>query len=313
MIESFPLNQIGPTENEGSAWTPPDLFKYASLERVLDILQTGEIRFTQPRFLNDPHELSVEINPQSLMRDFYEHMVAGGVEAEQAADVAKRNLQGMLIDAVERVVVARENLGILALCDGPDNMLLWAHYGNEHRGAVLQLDVSNLITPVKTADEIQVLAEVNYTDERVDYIAGKLPLWMTLAYKSAAWAYEREWRMVKSLSALRKKTDTVYVLDLPPSAIKRVIFGARAQGPVEEAAIKFVQESADHRHIKIEKAMFSSGLVGLDFRSGQDFAWTILHGQHHFGDHWRELRQWVDLSKMEQAENGEGLPSIPSV
>lgn len=308
MIESFPLTQIGPTENKGSAWTPPDLFKYASLERVLDILQTGEIRFTQPRFLNDPHELSVEINPQSLLRDFYEHMVAGGVEAEQAADVAKRNLQGMLVDAVERVVVVRENLGILSLSDSPDNMLLWAHYGNEHRGAVLQLDGSNLITSVETGDEIQVLAEVNYTDERVDYIARKLPLWMTLAYKSSAWAYEREWRMVKSLSALRKKTDTVYVFDLPPSAIKRVIFGARALGPVEEAAIKFVQESADHRHIKIEKAMFSSGLVGLDFRSGHDFAWTILHGQHHFGDHWRELRQWVDLSKLEQTENGEGLP-----
>lgn len=313
MIERFSLNQIGPTENEGSAWSPPDLFKYASLERVLDILQTGEIRFTQPRFLNDPHELSVEINPQSLLRSFYEHMVASGVEAERAADVAKRNLKEVVIDAVERVVVARESLGILALCDRPDNMLLWAHYGNEHRGAALQLDVSNLITPLKTDDEIQALAEVKYTDERVDYIARRLPLWMTLAYKSAAWAYEREWRVVKSLSALRKKTDKVYVFDLPPSAIKRVIFGARAEGPFEEAAIKFLQESADHRHIKIEKAIFSSGLVGLDFRTGHDFAWSILHGQHHFGDHWRELRQWVDLSKMEQAENGEGLPPIVSV
>ncbi len=41
----------------------------------------------------------------------------------------------------------------------------------------------------------------------------------------------------------------------------------------------------------IEKAVFTSGLVGLDFRSGHDFAWTIIQGEHHFGDHWREHLQ----------------------
>lgn len=297
-----------PFDGPGRAWVPPPLFKYLSLNRALSILQTGEIRFTQPRFLNDPHELSVEINPQSLMRDFYDHLISRGLGPEHAADIAKRNMREMVIDQVDRVVAEREQVGILSLSDSPQNMLLWAHYGNEHRGAVLEVDVRDLITSRQQPDEIQVLSEVQYSDERVDYIAKRMPLWMTLAYKSAAWAYEREWRFFKSLSALRPKTDMVFVADLPPSAIKRVIFGARAVGPDEEAAIALIQQSADHKHIKIEKAMFSSGLVGLELRSGQSFAGAILHGRHHFGDNWRELRQWVNFEKMEQAELGVGLP-----
>jgi hypothetical protein len=279
-----------------------------SLDRALTILRTREIRFTQPRHLNDPHELSVEINPQSLMRDFYDHMVGQGVAPARAADIATRNMRDMVVDQVDKMVAEREQVGILSLCDSPENMLLWAHYGDEHRGAVLELDIRDMINSREKPGEIQVLSKVNYSDERVDYIARGLPLWMTLAYKSAAWAYESEWRLFKSLSALRQKSEVVFVADLPPSAIKKVIFGARAVGLDEEAAVTLIQQSADHQHIEIEKAMFSSGLVGLDFRSGRSFAGAILHGQHHFGENWRQLRQWVDLEKMEQAEHGVGLP-----
>ena len=302
-------SDLGP-EVDTSHLPPKSLFKYVGLDRALAILQTGEIRLTQPRFLNDPHELSVEINPQSLMRDFYENLIRQDVGCEKAADMAKRNIVGLVSDHVAHVVVERENIGILALADSPENMLLWAHYGKEHRGAVLELDTSSLFSENSDPTALQILTQVIYGDRRIDYIAENIPLWMTLAFKSAAWAYEREWRLFKSLSALRHKAGEVYVADLPTSAIKRVIFGARAVGPDEEAAINLIRHSADHRHIEINKAMFSSGLVGLDFRTGEQFGGTILHGHHHFGEHWRELRQWVDLQKLELAEQGIGLPKV---
>lgn len=308
MIKGFDPDPLDPFASEGVLGDPPALYKYVSLDRALKILQTREIRFTQPRFLNDPHELSVEINPQSLMRDFYNHMIGQGVEPARAADIATRQMRDLVIDHVDRVVAEREQVGVLSLCDSPQNMLLWAHYGDEHRGAVLELNISEMITARKEPIEIQGLSKVNYSDERIDYISRGLPLWTTLAYKSAAWAYESEWRLFKSLSALRQKSDTVFVGELPPSAIKRVIFGARAVGPDEESAITLIKDCADYQHIEIEKAVFSSGLVGLDFLSGRSFADAILHGQHHFGENWRQLRQWVDFEKMELAEQGVGLP-----
>ena len=35
----------------------------------------------------------------------------------------------------------------------------------------------------------------------------------------------------------------------------------------------------------------------------------ILHGEHHFGDNWRQLRQWVNMDAFEKAERGVGLPA----
>lgn len=311
MSDELTTRDIDAPEGEGVPWMPPPLFKYVRLDRALAILEGRDIRFTQPRFLNDPHELSVEINPQSLTRDLYEHMVGAGEPPERAADIACRNVDSLVIDRVAWVMAEREKLGVLSLCDTADNMLLWAHYADEHRGAVLELDVSDLIVSRRAPEEIQAMAQVSYSDKRIDFVGRRLPLWMTLNYKSAAWAYEREWRLYRSLSALRHKTGDIYVADLPPTAVKRIIFGARAVAPYEEDTIRFIQGSPDHQHIRIEKAMFSHGLVGLDFKSGEEFAWAILHGEHHFGDNWRQLRQWVDLSKMEAAEKGVGLPSLP--
>lgn len=291
------------------AWSPRPLFKYLTLHRALQVLRTGEIRFTQPRYLNDPHELNAEINPESLLRDFYECLRRKGVTAKKAADMATREIVGMVIDRVEDIVAERERIGVLSLSDSCDNMLLWAHYGHEHRGAVLEIDAGELITK-RSEEEVQAIAEVTYGNARVDYIARRLPVWMTLTFKSEVWAYEREWRVFKSLSMLRDKGGDVFVADLPPRAIKRVIFGARAVGPDEEAAIHLIQRSEAHQHIEIYKAVFSSDTVGLTLKTGAQFAGLMLHGEHHFGDHWREMRQWVDFTKMERAERGEGLPPL---
>jgi hypothetical protein len=275
----------------------------------MNIIRDREIRMTQPRFLNDPHELSVEINPQSLQRHFFDHLVeVEGCTPERAADIACRNIQGMVIDHVAHVTAAREEVGILSLCDAPDNMLLWAHYANEHCGAALEIDVGELALPEVGPGNVQCLAEVIYSDKRVDYIVERIALWMTLVYKSRAWAYEREWRLLKSLSTLRRKTEDVFVLELPAKAIRSVVFGARALGPDEEAVFALLKKP-EYEHVTIYKAAFSSELVGLNLLTGEQFAWSILHGEHHFGDNWRQLRQWVNMEAFEKAERGVGLPA----
>jgi len=69
MSNDLTARNVDAPEDKGVPWTLPPLFKYVGLDRALAILKDRDIRFTQPRFLNDPHELSVEINPQSLTRD----------------------------------------------------------------------------------------------------------------------------------------------------------------------------------------------------------------------------------------------------
>ncbi|MFD2262412.1 DUF2971 domain-containing protein [Lacibacterium aquatile] len=286
----------------------PPLYKYVSLSRALQIFRDREIRMTQPRFLNDPHEMSIEINPETLIREYYQSIIKNlGYPPKKAAEMAKRGLLDLSLDIVNDIVKKRESFGILSLCDSPDNMLLWAHYANEHKGAVIEIDISKILTQEINDDDIQCLAEVQYEEKRIDYIAKKIRPWMTLIYKGSSWSYEREWRLIKSLTLLKEKIPDIFVAEIPPTAIKQVFLGARAEGPEEEAILNLSSISPDYQHVKIHKAMFSSELVGLDFRPAEKYGWTILHGEHHFGDQWREVRQWINFDKLEQAEKGIGL------
>lgn len=263
---------------------------------------------TQPQFLNDPFELSVKINPLIVRKNYYDYLVSETDRtAEQAWESAKANVTGLVIDMVDDVIKARNEVGVLSLSQSPSNLLMWAHYAEEHKGAVIEIDVEELACAPKQGDEVECLAEVIYKDKRVDFLAEKIPPWLTLIYKSKPWSYEQEWRFIRSVDALKKKNDSIYTIDVPATAIKSVTFGARASGPAEEKALELLAKDVRYQHVKTKKALLDNEVVGLDTRKAEKFGLTILHGQHHFGDNWREVRTWVDLEALEAAEN-EGLP-----
>jgi hypothetical protein len=68
---------------------------------------------------------------------------------------------------------------------------------------------------------------VTYTDARIpDFWQNPYYLFLV---KGQNWSFEREWRMIKKLSECKRLplpgADGVFVRDVPPGAIKSVIFG----------------------------------------------------------------------------------------
>ncbi len=291
---------------------PPKLFKYVSIERARAILETREIRMTQPRYLNDPHELNLIVNAEGLQEDFYQSCIKKGETPERAAEIATNNIVDLVIEHVTHISTARDQIGVLSLSEVHDNMLLWAHYGDEHRGATIELDISRLATLGRSSRELECLAQVQYVDTRIDFTAARIPLWMTLAFKSRPWAHEMEWRLLRSLPTLRRKTEEVFVIDLPPEAVRRVIFGAHADAAQEEPIVDLLRSQKDFGHVAVEKAMFRTNLIGLETIPISKFGWTILHGEHHFGDRWREIAKWVDMRSLESAEKGGRIRANPT-
>ncbi|MEL6438290.1 MAG: DUF2971 domain-containing protein [Cyanobacteria bacterium J06621_8] len=85
-----------------------------------------------------------------------------------------------------------DDYGVLALCENPDNLLLWAHYAAEHRGLCLGFEWDE--TQLPQAKE--VIYQTNY--RKIDY-------WLhtedelaqiALLQKSSDWSYEREYRSI---------------------------------------------------------------------------------------------------------------------
>jgi hypothetical protein len=90
-----------------------------------------------------------------------------------------------------------EGLGILCLAERPDNLLMWAHYADHHRGLVIGFDRKNHFFNRKRSanDEFYHLRQVKYSKERPQRFLRHMDAVDVFLTKSEEWAYESEWRM----------------------------------------------------------------------------------------------------------------------
>lgn len=178
------------------------LYKYYGFEAGIAALKSRRLGFREPKYFNDPFELSYLSN----------------------IDVTNKD---RLVSPLAFIENIKEASVILSLTRTPFNPLMWAHYGQNHKGFVVGYDVSDdfltdetfNIIPVDKGDviytsakssikpsiellrETQLVAmgvELSNTTiknpEQVESILRKIFL-----YKHSSWAYEEEVRVVKVL------------------------------------------------------------------------------------------------------------------
>ncbi len=235
------------------------LFKYFSFARALDILRFQKIRLTQPSDFNDPFEMYPEfqlmsqediaelppaldeqgnvvpgmrqLTPEALNR----MMAAVHPHLVRMAPIHQQHPGATF--AIDNNAVGREyydqRFGVLSLTETPDNLLMWSHYGDNHKGVVLGFDETH---PFFLGAEIVAgLSRLN----RVEYNQRRPVLSVTtrdnpkiFLRKSTEWAYEKEWRLIRPLS---EATDTqprenlipVCLFEVPQDAVKLVITGSQ--------------------------------------------------------------------------------------
>ena len=97
------------------------LFKYVSNPDF--ILEDGYIRATQLSALNDPFEANYD---KKGLRELAKHF----------DDMSGKEI----IDYIEK---HKYKIGVICFSETKDNLLMWAHYANEHKGALIGFSVSN--------------------------------------------------------------------------------------------------------------------------------------------------------------------------
>lgn len=135
---------------------------------------------------------------------------------------------------------------VLCLTELPDNTLLWAHYADSHRGAVLQFrSVDGLDSPwteARPIDYVQRIPPLIDEEMLADLISGRATIDVQkvirrIVYtKSSEWAYEREWR----IHAGDGRTVSAPHEDIPfhEKELDALIFGCRMpQSQISELAL----------------------------------------------------------------------------
>lgn len=241
------------------------LYKYVPPYRrdgKLSILDNLRIRFTPFLEMNDPFESFFVLEPLDR-------------ELEQAkAD----NFLSEKIEAQMMLEYLNQYLGLLSLSARKDELLLWAHYADNHRGMAIGFDSDhsffqnevhirnrnyNTLENI-TSPGFGSLREVTYQDNRFPIKLGD-DVSEAFFYKSQHWKYEEEYRMFRSLGdANDTSMSGIHLFDIPPEAIKVVITGTRANESLH-SAIKDKLSLAQYSHIKAYNALLHPRNYALEF------------------------------------------------
>lgn len=185
---------------------------------------------------NDFPEGVKQVLPEELIGVFREKLLSleDFSEYEPRIEDARRTMISMMRALFP--ILAEESkkyCRIACFSESVDSILMWSHYADSHKGFVLEYDFrSTLKTPI----EHVLIAPVIYDEERLDvssYVAWEFLHLLKVnsknpdiashikvaLHKSAAWAYEKEWRLVdytfhditdKSASAISYRPKAIY-------------------------------------------------------------------------------------------------------
>jgi hypothetical protein len=173
-----------------------------------------------------------------------------------------------------------ELFGILCLSEKYDNLIMWAHYAQNHEGFVLGFNSEDPFFFQKRSDydALRTLKKVKYKENRpeitffnnkmsdselADYLIENI-----LLTKSNHWASEEEWRIIFSLKDADKVVDhdygKAYLFNYPAKIITSIYFGVRINANLRQDIIKLIKDLSNS--IKIYQAFLDPRKYLLDFK-----------------------------------------------
>jgi len=168
------------------------------------------------------------------------------------------NLRMMVVWDVqwEKFQEALGSFGIFSLTEDPTQVLMWSHYGSDHRGMVVEFNERHPWFDQRKpdADEFGHLVQVTYKKDPPPRTWGQLDGTAILYTKSAEWAYEREWRIIRPLQDGTEVSSGIFCFEVPPSAIRTVIFGYRSTPALENEVRASFGANPALGHVRFKRA-----------------------------------------------------------
>jgi hypothetical protein len=267
------------------------IFRYYKAKYGLSVLNDLEIRASIPTELNDPFELSPNINPVQFDQRRIEAMLrqdrhledAYRKEGRQRGFANKREFKRWYLKDLPKRAAARlpkitrnveswkrdfaasfSNYWRLVCASlVHDSILMWSHYAENHTGLVLAFDTEQRPFP-QIPDDCWLT--VKYLDKKADYVYShkerefRKKMFAVAATKASGWSYEKEIRIVLAHTSLRDRR----FLRLTPESIAGVYCGCRIS-PGDKAAVQIALSRSKLRHVKVYMGTLDESEYALRF------------------------------------------------
>lgn len=230
---------------------PQFVYKYQSQKFIESLLLKNHLWFSSPLTFNDPFDCQISLNTENTHDEIIKYFKDLDVDESNKqlvintfvndSDKWHKHLNQSARDAVS-------SFGICCFSKKEDDILLWSHYGDSHKGVCIKFDIlkdtvffSNL-APVKYDKNYPVFNHIK------DPNATKTVLMLT---KSESWAYEEEFRVIKF-----EKTGGIKIAKI---AIVEITFGCRCEQNYIDNIISLTKKlkyNLIYRKAKINKSGF---------------------------------------------------------
>lgn len=190
---------------------PKYLYKYEKINvQTLRNLKNAQIYFNTPASFNDPFDCSVleasVILGDNEVVELYKRFLKSknklaNTEINSVEDIPKDDIK-QIHQASEKHLKAQQNkiltqTGCTCFSEINDNILLWSHYADGHKGICLEFDTSfplfAKVKDVKYSQRFPSMDPIKMLFGSNDEISEE---WLKpLCTKYECWGYEKEWRV----------------------------------------------------------------------------------------------------------------------
>jgi len=251
------------------------VFKYLHPDRI-DVLKNGLIRFTQPAALNDPFEVRPNLRK---LRRFFENLHRNAEGVIPTADDL-RGTQQAISDTFGRMNEDNSSeLVFLSLSKKRNNLLMWSHYCDCHRGFVIGFEAANPFFANSTNGVKSVLRAVTYSryrpvmpapDQDPETFLRKNTNVLT---KSHHWKYEEELRMCANPRSANDVQpgpggQPIYLFTFPQESLAEVILGYRMPSEARKTIASVVREK--YQNAKLYQTALNESEYDLDLNPYSD-------------------------------------------
>lgn len=144
------------------------------------------------------------------------------------------------------------HLGVVCLTESGKHPLMWGHYSESHKGALLEFNAQAPCFNRRRhdKDDFGYLRRVRYSENRptMDMDSSDEEIFSSLALtKPLEWAYEQELRLLWPLSLADDEVETpsgpIHLIRIPPSAVISITVGCKADDRFVAEVISQVVEA----------------------------------------------------------------------
>jgi hypothetical protein len=266
-------------------------YKYMTAKTAKAVLGNGTLRWTLPKLFNDPFDVQfdprVEYDKGRVVEcalnnivDLYmdrRHVISGNLLGEgvkllrsaapglKEADLREKFRKGMCegLEKAERnmpkmraeIRAVLEKLKLLCFSEVHDNILMWAHYAENHTGVVLEFtciekfdSAWGAAKPVRYRENMPAILD---EDRLVRLLSGEGTIATPELFEEAVfvkakgWRYEREWRLVGGWEMEQE----IEYIPFKPEEMTAVYLGCRISGTDRAEIKRIAMEKYPHAEV----------------------------------------------------------------